>query len=94
MPALPCPSADRRIEVAVDPGNAVVETEERNNRVGFDSDAISVGLYVERSVYNYFDAHQRELGVGSISCEDWAKRLEDWRGHTGQGEHERRVTLR
>ncbi|WP_437727623.1 CARDB domain-containing protein [Sorangium sp. So ce861] len=66
--------ARRRIELAVDPGNAVVETEERNNRVGFDSDAISVGLYVERSVYNYFDAHQRELGVGSNSWEDWAKR--------------------
>jgi hypothetical protein len=38
------------------------------------SDALSVGFWVEQSFYDYFRAHQSELGIGSTGFEDWAQR--------------------
>lgn len=39
------------------------------------TDALSVGFWVEQSVYDHFRAHQQELGIGSNSFEDFAQRL-------------------
>lgn len=45
-----------------------------NDRLEIFTDALSVGFYVERSVYEHFARHQVDLGVGSTSFEDWAQR--------------------
>ena len=58
----------------VDPDGAIAEEEEQNNRVTIDTDALSVGFWVESSVYSWFRAHQRELRTHSTSFEDWAQR--------------------
>lgn len=38
------------------------------------TDAIAAGFWVEQSLYDYFRAHQPDLGIGSICWEDWAQR--------------------
>lgn len=63
-----------KIGFELDPDNSFGETEERNNTIEVFSDALAIGFYVERSVYDYFGENQRKLGVGSNSWEDWAQR--------------------
>lgn len=46
-----------------------------NNRLEVFTDALSVGFWVERSVYDFFRLHQRDLGVGSTCWENWAQRM-------------------
>jgi len=46
-----------------------------NNRLEVFTDALSVGFWVEQSVYDFFRAHQPDLGVGSTCWENWAQRL-------------------
>jgi len=58
----------------IDPDNLIEEEEEVNNSLSIYTDAITVGFYVEQSVYDYFREHQHKLGVGSNSWEDWAQR--------------------
>jgi hypothetical protein len=38
------------------------------------SDALSVGFWVEQSIYDHHRANQHKLGIGSASWEDWAQR--------------------
>ncbi len=65
----------RTIKLVIDPTNLISEEEEQNNELSIFSDAISVGLWVEQSVYNYFLAHQRELSGAHSTCwENWAQR--------------------
>ena len=45
------------------------------NRLEIFTDALSVGFWVEQSLYDFFRLHQRDLGVGSICWENWAQRL-------------------
>jgi hypothetical protein len=58
----------------VDPGNALPEFSETNNSVSTWTDAITVGFWVEQTVYDYFHQHQHELGDGANGWEDWAQR--------------------
>jgi len=62
------------IKFVLDPANTIDEEEKANNQIEIISDALSVGFYVEESVYNYFRENQHLLGVGSNCWEDWAKR--------------------
>jgi hypothetical protein len=68
------------LKFVIDPANAIKEEEERNNELLIYTDAITVGFYVEQSVYDYFRQHQRKLGLGSNTeagsntWEDWAQR--------------------
>lgn len=62
----------------IDPDNAIDETHEHNNALAVHSDAILVGFWVERTLYEYFEDFQRQLGVGSNSFENWAQRQIDW----------------
>jgi hypothetical protein len=63
------------IQLVIDPANLIAEDEEQNNSLTVVSNAISVGFWVEQSLYNYFLAHQRELtGVHSTCWENWAQR--------------------
>ena len=66
--------ARTRLTFDLDHTNVVRETEERNNTLEVFTDAISAGLYVEQTVYDYFALHQRKLGIGSNSYEDWVQR--------------------
>jgi hypothetical protein len=67
--------ARHAIRVDIDSASAVAEQEEANNSLTVDSDAISVGFWVERTLYNYFRDHQRDLvGAGSTCWENWAQR--------------------
>lgn len=61
------------LAIEIDPDDAV-DDELRNNRLAVVTDALSVGFYVERSLYEHFALHQADLGVGSTSFEDWAQR--------------------
>ncbi len=58
----------------IDPDNAFLEEEEGNNNLSVYTNAITVGFYVERSLYEYFHSYQKELGVHANSWEDWAQR--------------------
>jgi Gylcosyl hydrolase family 115 C-terminal domain/PKD domain/Bacterial Ig domain len=59
----------------LDPENALVEESEQNNVVFDFTDALVVGLEPERSFVDAFPALQRQLGIGSVSFEDWAQRV-------------------
>lgn len=65
------------VGVVVDPDDRIEEQSESNNELDVFTDALSVGFYVERSVFDYFDEHQSKLGIGSTSFEDWAQRQID-----------------
>jgi hypothetical protein len=58
----------------IDSDNRFKELEEKNNRLVVQTDAVSVGFYVEKSVYDYFQQNQKLLQAGSNSWEDWAQR--------------------
>jgi hypothetical protein len=62
-----------RLAFEVDP--IANEESTANNRLEVFTDALSVGFWVEQSLYDYFRAHQRDLGVGSTCWENWAQRL-------------------
>lgn len=63
-----------RLRFEIDHSDDFVEAEERNNSLEVFTDALSIGFYVERSLYDYFAQHQSKLGIGSNSWEDWAQR--------------------
>ena len=62
------------VTVALDPEDLLFELSEQNNVVADRTDALAIGLWVEQSVYDYFNAHQSGLGLGSVSWDDWAQR--------------------
>lgn len=68
-------SFDRHVlTLSIDPDNQVAEEEERNNQLSIFTDAISVGFYVEQSLYDYFHQYQKQLRVHANCWEDWAQR--------------------
>jgi hypothetical protein len=68
-------SFDRHeLALVIDPDDAIPEFSETNNTVSVFTDAISVGFWVEQSVYDYFHKYQKDLGDGANSWEDWAQR--------------------
>ncbi len=62
------------ISLTVDPANGIAESSELNNKVSDRTDGVSIGFWIEESVYSYFQANQYNLGIGSNSWEDWAQR--------------------
>jgi hypothetical protein len=62
------------IMIRLDPGDVLAEESEENNiRYDFTT-GLTVGIAVERSLVESFPAFQRDLGIGSISFEDWFQR--------------------
>ncbi len=59
-----------RLELVLDPDNRLAESEERNNRLTIFTDAISVGFWVEQSVWNAARQRMPTLGIGVSSFED------------------------
>jgi hypothetical protein len=62
------------IRIELDPNNLISEVSEQNNSIEDQTNALAVGFWVEQSVYDYFNVHQVELGLGSVSWDDWAQR--------------------
>jgi hypothetical protein len=62
------------VRMTLDPSNLIVEMSEQNNLIEDPTNALAVGFWVEQSVYNWFNSHQIELGIGSVSWDDWAQR--------------------
>ena len=53
---------------------ALGQDEMPGNKLTIFTDAISLALYVEQGLYNYFHSHQNSLGIGSNSFDGWAQR--------------------
>ncbi len=69
-------SFDRsELKFEIDADNQIAESSESNNVVSTWTDAISLNLYVEQPVFDYFRANQYKLNVGSITWYDWAQQL-------------------
>jgi hypothetical protein len=62
-----------RLAFEIDPDDAVDE-EGRNNRLEVFTDALSVGFWVEQTVYDLAAQTQPALGIGSTSFDDFANR--------------------
>ncbi|MGC9452743.1 MAG: Ig-like domain-containing protein [Oceanipulchritudo sp.] len=66
--------AREELAFEIDPLGECTEVSESNNTVTVCTDAISVGFWVEQSVYDYFHQYQHELEIGSNGWEDYAQR--------------------
>lgn len=64
----------QHIALHVDPQGLIDEVSEKNNRVEDRTDALALGLWVEQSVYDWFNQRQAALGLGAVSWDDWAQR--------------------
>jgi hypothetical protein len=56
-----------------DPQNLISETGENNNEIVDVTDAMTLGFWVEQSVYDEFNNHIN--GIGTYSWEDWAQMI-------------------
>lgn len=72
-------SGNHKVKFVADPENSIAEKTKTNNSLEDYTNAIIVGFWVEKSVYDYFDTHQftycaDKSCAGSNSWEDWAQR--------------------
>ncbi len=68
-------TGNHRVKLVADPANLVSELTDLNNAIEDRTDAIIAGFWVERSVYDYFHAYQKDLpSAGANSWEDWIQR--------------------
>lgn len=61
------------VSFEVDPQNLISETAETNNKIIDATDALTIGFWVEETVYD--DFNNIENGAGTYSWEDWAQRI-------------------
>lgn len=62
------------VRLELDPGGAIAEVSETNNDLTVPSNGITFGMWVERSVYDFFNAHVHEAGWGGNGFDDWVQR--------------------
>ena len=67
-----------RLSFSIDTANAIAEESEKNNTREVFTDAITLGIWVEQSVYDHFRQNQHRLGIGSTSFEDFIQRMVDF----------------
>jgi len=68
-------SEDHDLEFHADPGKTLGESFISNNQVSLRTNALLIGLWVERSLYNYMHQNQYRMKDGGNSFEDWGKRM-------------------
>ena len=61
-----------QLRFELDPGDAIAERSEDNNAVELATDALSIGLYVERRFYDFYRTRLDEVTASWNSFEDWA----------------------
>jgi hypothetical protein len=64
-----------RKELKFNIDSEINEVNETNNELLIYTDAISLNLYVEKPVYDYFRKYQYKLNAGTNCWEDWAQIL-------------------
>jgi hypothetical protein len=70
----PWQSGVHSVSIQVQGSPGLVEVSERNNRLEDRTGALALGLWVEQSVYDWFNQEQAALGLGGVSWDDWAQR--------------------
>jgi hypothetical protein len=98
---LPFDGVRHDVRFVVDPSNTVREVSEGNNEVTIQTDALRLGLWVERPVLERFHRVQASFQDGANGWEDWAQRqvrrwnrmLADARGPLAPGGVTERVAL-
>lgn len=63
------------LEFRADTGDVVSEVSESNNTHSITTNALTIGSWVEQSLYDWFHAHQIELGDGANSFDNWCYRM-------------------
>jgi len=66
-------SGEHTVGFKADPQNLIPETAENNNEIVDVTDAMTLGFWVEQSVYDEFNNHIN--GAGTYSWEDWAQMI-------------------
>lgn len=64
----------RQIVFEIDHENTLAETEERNNRLLVHSNALGVGLYVERTFWEGIRETVKRAKIGATTYDDWMQR--------------------
>jgi hypothetical protein len=68
-------AAGHTLEFTADPGSRLPERSELNNTVAIRTNAMLLGLWVERSMYDWFHQHQIEFHDGANGFEDYLQRM-------------------
>ena len=77
-------NGNHNVKFVADPGNQITEKSEINNQIEDRTNALAVGLWVEQSLYDWYNANQLSMCAskgcaGSNSWEDWAQRqIKEW----------------
>ncbi|MDY6874650.1 MAG: PKD domain-containing protein [Chloroflexota bacterium] len=62
------------VMVSLDPTDAITEVSESNNTITDRTDALALGIWVEQSFYDFFNANVITAGWGGNSYDDWIQR--------------------
>ncbi len=65
------------IQLSLDTESAIAEISETNNTVTDRTDALSLGIWVEQSFYDFFNDNVFSAGWGGNSFDDWIQRHVD-----------------
>jgi hypothetical protein len=66
--------ARHEIVFRIDPDDALPESEERNNELLIHSDAIAVGFWIERTIWNQAREVLQRIRIGAATMEDWLQK--------------------
>ena len=72
---LPWDGVRRSLRFVVNPSGSIPETSRSNDEVTIQTDALRLGLWVERPVLDHFHRMQSSFGDGANGFEDWAQRM-------------------
>jgi len=67
--------ARHQIAFEIDPANRIQESNERNNRVDVATNALGIGLYVERGFWDGIGPQLQEAAIGVTTFDDWLQKL-------------------
>jgi photosystem II stability/assembly factor-like uncharacterized protein len=62
------------VALTLDPSGSVTETFELNNKIEDRTNGLSLGIYVEQAVYDFFNENVWQSGWGGNSFDDWIQR--------------------
>jgi photosystem II stability/assembly factor-like uncharacterized protein len=69
------------VKLVLDPGGALSEISKQNNVVEDRTNALILGIWVEQSFYDFFNANVWQSGWGGNSFDDWIQRhINIWNG--------------
>jgi hypothetical protein len=76
------------VRLTLDPADAIPEFSENNNSVEDRTNALELGIYVEQSVYDFFNENLWRAGWGGNSFDDWLQRnVAIWNGRFANAIH-------